>query len=416
MKGPRIRAVSEHSAERNADRGDKPNVAIAGWFVKGVVGELFLRDCVSILEPICDRIYVITSEHFSYGDSVNVNVLRLPDVKFSNRIGLLARIARFLAVQWRVTISLIGISKHIDIVISPLGGTSGEGHFVPTIVAKLLGKKVIVFHRGGRKIHDVKLGDPTIPGRIISPPIIAALQRITYAMADRIAVQGQSIITWAGLSKYENKISVGSARYVDTELFTPKKDIEERKRLVGFCGRFRPVKGVMDFVDAIPLVLRERDDVEFLIAGGGPLFEKIKDKLASAECYRKVQLDEWISHEDKLPAYLNELKLLVLPSYSEGLPGIVVEAMACGTPVLATPVGAVPDIMEDGETGFIIEDNSPQCIAKGIIRVLDHQNLKQIVQNARSVVEKEFSYEAAVERHATLLSDLGTRRCKKGNS
>ena len=62
--------------------------------------------------------------------------------------------------------------------------------------------------------------------------------------------------------------------------------------------------------------------------------------------------------------------------------------MACGTPVLGTPVGLMSDMINDGETGFIMENNSPECIAENIIRALNHPNLEQIAQNARELVER----------------------------
>jgi len=92
-----------------------------------------------------------------------------------------------------------------------------------------------------------------------------------------------------------------------------------------------------------------------------------------------------------------------LPSYTEGLPNVMLEGMACGTPVLATPVGAIPDVIKDGETGFIMEDNSPACIAENIERALNNPDLERIIENARELVEKEFTYEATVERYKKAL-------------
>jgi glycosyltransferase involved in cell wall biosynthesis len=118
-----------------------------------------------------------------------------------------------------------------------------------------------------------------------------------------------------------------------------------------------------------------------------------------------MELTGWIPH-DELPDYLNELKLLILPSYTEGLPNIMLEAMACGTPVLATPVGAIPDVIKEGRTGFIMENNSPGCIAENMMRALEYPDLDRIVENARELVKKEFTYGAAVERYRKILEDL----------
>ena len=76
----------------------------------------------------------------------------------------------------------------------------------------------------------------------------------------------------------------------------------------------------------------------------------------------------------------------------------MLEAMACGTPVLAAKVGAIPDIITDGKTGFIMENNSPECIAENVIRALNTPNLEEISENGRKFVEENFTFESAVAR------------------
>ena len=63
-------------------------------------------------------------------------------------------------------------------------------------------------------------------------------------------------------------------------------------------------------------------------------------------------------------------------------------------------------VIKDGETGFIMEDNSSECIARNVIRALEHPDLEKIVKSARELVEKEFTYEAAVERYKMILKEL----------
>lgn len=71
-----------------------------------------------------------------------------------------------------------------------------------------------------------------------------------------------------------------------------------------------------------------------------------------------------------------------LSSYSEVFPNIMLGAMACGTPVLATPVGAIPYIIIDEETGFLMKDNSPECIKKSVIRTLNYNDSERIVRKS----------------------------------
>jgi len=140
-----------------------------------------------------------------------------------------------------------------------------------------------------------------------------------------------------------------------------------------------------------------------LIGGDGQLKETIEKSLQEQGIRSNVDLPGWISH-DGLPKYLNQLRLLVLPSYTEGLPNIMLEAMACGTPVLATPVGAIPDVIQDEVTGFIMENNTPECIARSVMRALNHPDLEGIAERGRQYVEKEFTFEKAVERWQEILN------------
>ena len=84
----------------------------------------------------------------------------------------------------------------------------------------------------------------------------------------------------------------------------------------------------------------------------------------------------------------------------------MLEAMACGTPVLATPVGAIPDVIIDGKTGFIMENNSPECIAENVIRALASPDLEEIAENGRRFVEENFTCEKTVENWKRVFQDI----------
>ena len=163
-------------------------------------------------------------------------------------------------------------------------------------------------------------------------------------------------------------------------------------RGIGYVGRITADKGIWNFVGAIPKILSVHDDVTFLIAGEGLLEDEIRVYLEKHGLRNKVKLAGWIPHQ-KLPDYLTSLKLLVLPSYNEGLPNVMLEAMACGTPVLAVRVASIPDVIKDKETGFLIQDNSPAHLANAIVETLTNPELKRIAANAHTLAESEFRYE-----------------------
>ena len=277
---------------------------------------------------------------------------------------------------------------------------------LPVLFSKLLKKKTVLIATGSAS-YDAESDTKRLFGfgRIVFPPIFRILEKINYYLSDRIIVYSENVIDFLELDKYKNKILSTGARFVDKSNFEIRKNLKDKRNFIGYIGRFTEEKGIMNFVKAIPLIFKKRKDLEFLIGGDGPLFDEIKKELKNSGLNDKVELTGWIPHEE-LRDYLNELKLVVLPSYTEGLPTLMLEAMACRTPVLATPVGAIPDIIKDEETGFILENNNPECIAENIERVLNYSNLDEITENARRLVEKEFTYEAAVERYREILENV----------
>jgi glycosyltransferase involved in cell wall biosynthesis len=380
----------------------KPNIAVMTFPFYTMVPKIILKNFLDILEPLSNEIYVITG-FFSYTPKPNTKIdiisLKTDDIKGS----LLRRIFRALLAQPRVCFKLLKKSKKIDIAIFFLGTRT---YLLPLLIAMLLKKKVVLTVTGSvSNAVKMQYGEKLFGlGRVFFVAV-RMLERLNFHIADLIAVESESIIDFQGLNKFRKKVTINGAMYVDTNLLTIKKKLKDKRNLVGYIGRLASGKGIPDFIKAMSLILKERGEVEFLIGGDGPLFDEIKKDLNDNGLRDKVKLTGWITH-DKLPDYLNELKVLVLPSYSEGLPNIMLEALACGTPVLATPVGGVPDVIKDGETGFILENNSPEVIAENVMLVLEHPDLERIMENGRGLVEREFSYDAAVERYRKILNLL----------
>jgi len=271
---------------------------------------------------------------------------------------------------------------------------------LPILASKLMRRRTFVMAAQDVTIHFAK---KSVKESILSI-FLKILKRLTFLFTDKIIIESQNVIKSLGLRVWKDKIVIAPI-YVDITFYREKINIDERKNMVGYIGSLVKRKGVEEFVRAIPQVLKNHHDVSFIIGGTGPSLDILREFLNTNKLSNKVMFKERIPEKD-LPACLNELKLLVLPSYSEGLPNIVLEAMACGTPILATPVGAIPDIIKDGENGFIMGNNSPECIARNIIRALNFENLKTISENAQRLVKRKYSYKAAVERYWRILNQV----------
>jgi glycosyltransferase involved in cell wall biosynthesis len=200
------------------------------------------------------------------------------------------------------------------------------------------------------------------------------------------------------LQRFKQKIFPYGALYVDDE-FKVIKPLEKREPIIGYVGALTYQKGVIQLLLAMNIL--KSNNVRLLIIGDGPLKNQLSIMVKKLSLEDKVLFLGAISHRD-LPYYLNEIKLLVLPSlHGEGLPNVIIEAMACGTPVLATPVGGIPDVIKDNKTGFILTSAEPSKIATKINEVLakDLKELQKIVNNALNYIDRNYRLQAAIKRY-----------------
>jgi glycosyltransferase involved in cell wall biosynthesis len=329
----------------------------------------------------------ITRSKINVPDS---NVIKIANNKSSNA---LKRVFNQLNAEVMTTIEIIRLKDEFDACLIFMEGCI----FVPVLISKLLHKRTIIL----------------LPSNIISHlsnsfvnSVRKLLSKITLIIVDTLVVYSPSLIVQWDLEPYCYKIHIAHEHFLDFNVFTVTVPLPDRPHLIGYIGRLSAEKGVYHFAQALPAILNDRQDLRVLIGGEGQLREMIVASLQEEGVTACVDLPGWISHDD-LPKYLNQLRLLVLPSYTEGLPNIMLEAMACGTPVLATPVGAIPDVIIDGKTGFIMVNNSPECIEENVIRALNSPDLEQIAEAGRQFVKKNFTFEKTMEGWRRVLQNSG---------
>ena len=336
-----------------------------------------------ILAPLCRQLVLITGQLLKVKGE-NIQTVKLA-CQFSEGESLLLRIAKAIIPQFSITTNLFRLRREYDVIIF---FCTAELFLLPMLASRLLGKRIIIIHTGNLSLSYGQLYHRGL--KRIVPPGLRLMEKAAFSLAHRIVLQSQEIIKLLKLESYRRKISLMHYYFVGNQ-FKPEKDLTERANTVGYIGKFVSFKGAINFARAIPLVLAQREDTHFLMAGGsGEQFHRVETELKQNDTLSRVSLHHSIPHEEIAPL-LNRLKLLVLPSYSEGVPKIILEAMACGTPVLATAAGGITGVIEDGVSGFLLKDNSPKNIAEGIIQALDHPHLQEISQNARQQIENDYT-------------------------
>jgi glycosyltransferase involved in cell wall biosynthesis len=362
----------------------------------GEAGLTPLSNLTSILQHIYKEVYIITGNAGSKLSETQASIF-VHSIRHKTKRGLLPKIINHVIMQFKLSYFLFKL-RDVKTWVFFLDSYT---FILPVVTSKLLNKKIL-FLLAASNYKSAEAKNDKLSKIIQS----GMLQNINYFLSDYIIVYASRLIKEWKLEKYEHKIIIAHRHILNFDKFKVVKKYSDRDIIIGYIGRLSEEKGVQKFIESIAMICNE-NKCSFIIGGDGDLRVKIDNYLKENNLSDKVRLSGWIPH-DKLPEYLNQLKLIVLPSYTEGLPNIMLEAMACGTPVLATPVGAIPDVIRDGKTGFILQDNSSECIAESILRILDmpEYKLEKVSENARKFVAKEFTFENAIKKWRIIMRNL----------
>jgi glycosyltransferase involved in cell wall biosynthesis len=162
---------------------------------------------------------------------------------------------------------------------------------------------------------------------------------------------------------------------VDATLFYPRdrasaraelgQDGDERRWLL-YVGRLEEAKGVLDLLAAFSSLARRRDDVRLVIVGDGSAHEAVA-RAASGDLGDRILLVGRRPLEE-VPVWMAASHVLVLPSWAEGTPNVVLEALACGRRVVATSVGGTPDLVKAPDLGELVPPRRPEALAEALDR------------------------------------------------
>lgn len=179
---------------------------------------------------------------------------------------------------------------------------------------------------------------------------------------------------------------------VDERVFVPPNRTKTGRHVL-YVGRIDYRKGLFDLIKCAKIVTDEEPNIIFLLVGGGPLSRIILRHVRNLGLERRVILMGYVSR-DKLVTLYQNAAAFVMPSYYEGLPTVILEAMACAVPVVATRIDGHSDVIRDGINGFLIPVRSPRSMAECILNLLRNEDATNDVRKAaRQTIKNAYTWD-----------------------
>lgn len=183
--------------------------------------------------------------------------------------------------------------------------------------------------------------------------------------------------------------------------------LDESRLVVGSAGRMVPVKGFDLFLGAAKTILETMPQTAFVLAGDGPMFDAIKDMSVELGISKDVILPGF---REDIVDVLNCLDIFVVTSHHEGIPTVVLEAMALRKPVVATAVGGMNEIIESGISGVLVKPGDSHAISSACLNLLnDKPERTKLGDSARESVQDKFSADRQAKKVADIYRQLQSR-------
>lgn len=190
---------------------------------------------------------------------------------------------------------------------------------------------------------------------------------------------------------------------VDMNQFSPENTRTSRKLRVAMVSRLLYDKGVLEFVEAARLCKSTRPEVEFLLVGDTDPTNPASVNQKDLEYFRRDHTVELLGHSTDVASLMKTLDILVLPSYREGFPKVIMEAAATGLPVVTTDVTGCRSAVVHNETGFIVPSKNVEALAQSVAKLLDSAGLRSAMgDKAREFATSNFDVNRLSATHVSV--------------
>ncbi|MFQ5451260.1 MAG: glycosyltransferase [Nitrospinaceae bacterium] len=258
---------------------------------------------------------------------------------------------------------------------------------------------------------------------LLKIPVLSSILRRCLGHADAIICQSSQFkehLTELGVTgNHVHVISNG----IELDRFSPLEKSKAREKLsqpqnktLVLCAcRLSASKGHEHLIRAIPPVIKKHPDVRFIFVGDGETRDSLS-AMAHSQGLDGCLVFAGMQDETTMPLWLNAADLFVLPSLLDGSPNILLEAMACGLPIIATTVGGIPEMITHGREGLLVPPKSPAALEESLLTLLGDPGLRErLGQNALNTVRSDYgTWEKQTAHLKKIYEDLLSPHSKKG--
>lgn len=229
-----------------------------------------------------------------------------------------------------------------------------------------------------------------------------ALVRYVLEKVKHVVVVSNALNRWIQtISRQRSVITIFNPAIVEEQDHLVERD----QATLLFLGHLRKAKGTYDLVHAMPKVISAVPDVKLLLCGDGDI-SGTNELIQLLGLEDHVRVVGWVDSRSRAQL-LSSATVLVLPSYAEGLPMCVLEAMAAGLPVISTHVGGTPEAISSEIEGLLIEPGDVDALENSIVRLLqDPDQRSKFAESARSKVQNEFSVDKTISSLESLYDHI----------
>jgi glycosyltransferase involved in cell wall biosynthesis len=263
------------------------------------------------------------------------------------------------------------------------------------LMQRLFGKQVVIKVASSGVLSDF---------RMLQRSLLGAYMLRSLRGADRLVALCSQAVAEACTQGFSEDRIVVIPNGVDASRFRPVLSREHSRKRIVYAGSLTATKGVDVLIDAFAGLRQDYVLLRLDIFGDGPLRKSLQAKAAQLGLSEEIRFQGAVTGIER---HLDSSCIFVQPSLVEGMSNVILEAMSVGLPVIATRVGAAPDIINDGVSGLLVDSGKSDQIRDAIVRILSDEHFAQrIGREARSVIETHYTIEVVADQYRTLYKDI----------